>query len=71
MQAVSKESNLVMWDLLTNENTVDKNAASDTDSDLNIEENDTLKEKEKESSFSTYNHAEHWWTKYLNKWSSG
>lgn len=59
MQAVSKESNLVMWDLLTNENTVDKNAASDTDSDLNIEENDTLKEKEKESSFSTYNHAEH------------
>ena len=71
MQAVSKESNLVMWDLLTNENTVDKNAASDTGSDLNIEENDTLKEKEKESSFSTYNHAERWWTKYLNKWSSG
>lgn len=58
MQAVSKESNLVMWDLLTNENTVDKNAASDTDSDLNIEENDTLNEKEKESSLSTYNHAD-------------
>ena len=39
-------------------NTVDKNAASDTDSDLNIEENDTLNEKEKESSLSTYNHAD-------------
>ena len=42
---VSKESNPVLWDLVTNDNTVENDAATETGSAENIEGNDALKEK--------------------------
>ena len=43
---VSKESNPVLWDLVTNDNTVENDAATETGSDDNTEGNDALKEKQ-------------------------
>ena len=51
-QEVIKESDHLSWDLLTNENTIENDAATDTDSDENIEGIGALKNKqtkEKES----------------------
>ena len=47
LQEVSKESNPVLWDLLTDENTVENDCSTEADSEENIEANDALKEKKK------------------------
>lgn len=45
-QEVIKESDHLSWNLLTNENTIENDAATDTDSDENIEEIGALKNKQ-------------------------
>ena len=46
-QEVIKKSDHLSWDLLTNENTIENDAATNTDSDENIEGIGALKNKQK------------------------
>ena len=54
MQKVSRESDPVLWDLSTNKNITEDEAATEIGSDKNIEENDALKEKKKNQVFYQY-----------------
>lgn len=46
LQEVIKESDHLSWDLLVNENTIENDAATETDSDENIKGIGTLKNKQ-------------------------
>lgn len=46
LQEVIKESDHLSWDLLTNENTIENDAATETDSDENIKGIGTLNNKQ-------------------------
>ena len=47
LQEVIKESDHLSWDLVTNENTIENVATTETDSDENIKGIGTLKNKQK------------------------
>ena len=54
MQKASRESDPVLWDLSTNKNITEDEAATEIGSDKNIEENDALKEKKNNQVFYQY-----------------